>query len=242
MNTTNKSLGFRNEYKYLIRGSDHLLLENRLKGLLSIDPHAGEDGYMVNSLYFDDVYNSGQLSREDGIYERDKYRLRYYNEDYPHIKMETKKNRASYIHKRAEPLPYEDAVAIIEGRLGFNLKPITPVTTRYDYQLTNKQLKPKVIVRYHRLPFVFEPLKVRITLDSQISYSKDIEGFLDTQIPTESLLTGLTILEIKFNESLPPFISRLITTGSYEAMSLSKYSLACEAMDHKNNLLYRGGF
>ena len=52
---------FRNEWKYLISTSEKEMLMLRLKPFLQPDPHAGEGGYYIRSLYFEDYWNSGSL-------------------------------------------------------------------------------------------------------------------------------------------------------------------------------------
>ena len=47
-------MALRNELKFEISRRSAVLLESRLRGILRPDPHAGEDGYFIRSLYFDD--------------------------------------------------------------------------------------------------------------------------------------------------------------------------------------------
>ena len=48
-------MDFRHEYKHILNYGDCFLLRNRLRHLMSPDPHAGPDGsYQIRSLYFDD--------------------------------------------------------------------------------------------------------------------------------------------------------------------------------------------
>ncbi len=47
---------FRNEWKYLISTSEKELLELRMKHLLKKDPNAKGNGYMIRSLYFEDLF------------------------------------------------------------------------------------------------------------------------------------------------------------------------------------------
>ena len=67
---------FRNERKYLISDSEKELLRLRMKPFLKLDPHAGEGGYMIRSLYFDDYWNSAYEEKEAGVLMRKKYRIR----------------------------------------------------------------------------------------------------------------------------------------------------------------------
>ena len=55
---------FRNEWKYLISTSEKEMLTLRLKPFLQPDPHAGEGGYYIRSLYFDDYWNSAGAEKE----------------------------------------------------------------------------------------------------------------------------------------------------------------------------------
>ena len=70
---------FRNEWKYLISTSEKEMLTLRLKPFLQPDPHAGEGGYCIRSLYFDDYYNSYYKENEVGSDPREKFRIRIYN-------------------------------------------------------------------------------------------------------------------------------------------------------------------
>ena len=58
---------FRNEWKYLISTSEKEMLTLRLKPFLQPDPHAGEGGYYIRSLYFEDYWNSAYAEKEAGV-------------------------------------------------------------------------------------------------------------------------------------------------------------------------------
>ena len=48
-------MDYRHELKYVVTAAELALLENRIKGLVRPDAHAGADGmYHIRSLYFDD--------------------------------------------------------------------------------------------------------------------------------------------------------------------------------------------
>ena len=70
---------FRNEWKYLISTSEKELLEMRMRHILKKDPYAGENGYTIRSLYFEDYFNNAYAEKEAGILMRKKYRIRIYN-------------------------------------------------------------------------------------------------------------------------------------------------------------------
>ena len=95
---------FRHEWKYLINRAEKQLTDLRLRECMQLDPHAGEGGYMIRSLYFDDYWNSAMEEKDAGVLMRKKYRIRIYNCSDKSIKLERKKKFGSYIYKEAAPL------------------------------------------------------------------------------------------------------------------------------------------
>ena len=81
----------RNEWKYQISPASAVLLAKRLAVFLRRDIHSGSDGYLIRSLYFDDIAESAFYDKLAGVNEREKYRLRYYNENTDHIFLERKR-------------------------------------------------------------------------------------------------------------------------------------------------------
>ena len=114
---------FRNEWKYLISTSEKEMLMLRLKPFLQPDPHAGEGGYYIRSLYFDDYWNSAYAEKEAGVLMRKKYRIRIYNNNDKFIKLERKKKFGSYIYKESAPLTREEVEKILKGDYAFLLQP-----------------------------------------------------------------------------------------------------------------------
>ena len=45
---------YRNEWKYVISQAEKEVLKQRMKYVFQMDPNAGDTGYMIRSLYFDD--------------------------------------------------------------------------------------------------------------------------------------------------------------------------------------------
>ena len=113
---------FRHEWKYLINRAEKQLTDLRLRECMQLDPHAGEGGYMIRSLYFDDYWNSAYEEKEAGILMRKKYRIRIYNYSDRSIKLERKKKHGSYIFKESAPLTCEEVEKILAGDYEFLLK------------------------------------------------------------------------------------------------------------------------
>ena len=84
---------FRHEYKFQISPQDRQLLLSRLRPLGLEDPHASAGEYRVYSLYFDDLQDTALRQKLDGVENRDKFRLRYYNGDLSFLRLEKKSKR-----------------------------------------------------------------------------------------------------------------------------------------------------
>ena len=107
---------YRHEFKYLCSYGELAMLKVRLAGLLLPDPHAGKDGlYNIRSLYFDDYYDSCLRENEAGTDPREKFRIRYYNEDPSFIRLEKKSKVNGLCRKESAVLQREQVQALLDG-------------------------------------------------------------------------------------------------------------------------------
>ena len=81
---------FRNELKYKITDSDFYIINHNLKGLIRKDSNCKGDYYIISSIYFDNYKKTSYNQVKEGISERWKYRIRFYNYDDSYIKLEKK--------------------------------------------------------------------------------------------------------------------------------------------------------
>ena len=91
---------FRYEIKYLINSSQAEILRYRLSLLMDQDNNAIDGHYFIRSLYFDDVNNTAYYEKIDGLEEREKYRIRFYNHDRSYIILELKGKKNNLTYKR----------------------------------------------------------------------------------------------------------------------------------------------
>ena len=83
---------FRHELKYGIGYLQYLELRNRLRAVMRTDANTNVDGrYLVRSVYFDNYEDKALREKINGISEREKFRIRYYNDDLSYIMLEKKK-------------------------------------------------------------------------------------------------------------------------------------------------------
>ena len=83
-------MNYRHEYKHEINLSDVLILRQRLRAVMQPDKHADEGKYEIRSLYFDNLSDKALREKLDGINYREKFRIRYYNNDLSLIHLEKK--------------------------------------------------------------------------------------------------------------------------------------------------------
>ena len=70
------------EIQHCITISDYYSILSRLKQIIARDNNAGDGGeYRIRSLYFDNLYDKILLEKQLGINNRDKFRIRYYNDN-----------------------------------------------------------------------------------------------------------------------------------------------------------------
>lgn len=83
---------FRHEWKHEINASDFITITQRLSAVARPDAHGNEGNYIIRSLYFDNSSDKALREKIDGVNRREKFRLRYYNNDISYIHLEKKAN------------------------------------------------------------------------------------------------------------------------------------------------------
>jgi len=216
----------RSELKYLISKMDHLILSRKLRLVLSLDPHAGKDGYRVKSVYFDDFNDNAWLDNLMGSSEREKFRIRYYDNDLTFINLEKKVKFMSKGTKRISKVTQEQAQAMIEGHYEILKDSTDPLLKEFYLKAKQNGLRAKVIVAYQREPYVYDAGNVRITLDHSIGNSLDVRRFFDPDLRMVPQLSQQCLLEVKFDRYLPEIVRALIQVPSTTQTAHSKYSLS----------------
>lgn len=223
-----KSRKPRHELKHYINLADYFALIQRLKVITKSDPHAGDCGeYKIRSLYFDNIYDKVLNEKINGVNEREKFRIRYYNDDVSFIKLEKKSKINGLCYKESAIITKEECEKIISGDIEWMRQCYNKLLLEFYAKMKFQQLKPKTVVDYVREPFIYEAGNVRITIDKNIRtgiYSKDL---FDKDLPTMVTDTeGIMILEVKYDEFLPEIIKSTIQIKDRSASAFSKYA-AC---------------
>ena len=218
---------FRHELKHQISYADMLVIRQRLRAVMNIDEHAVDGRYRIRSLYFDNINDKALREKVDGISRREKFRIRYYNDDLSVINLEKKCKAGGLGNKQTAPLTAEEAGRIVAGDLEWMLTSKRPVVKELYVKMTTEGLRPKTIVDYVREPFVFTAGNVRVTLDYDIRTGLSDIDFLNPDCVMIPAGDAPIILEVKWDEFLPDIIRDILQLpdGRREG-AFSKYA-AC---------------
>lgn len=215
---------FRHEYKHRINALDVMLLRQRLRPLLKYDENSKENGmYFIKSLYFDNYNDTALREKLDGVDNREKFRIRYYNNDTSFIRLEKKSKINGLCAKEKAIITAEQCRKIIYNDIDFLKKSNEPLFQELYAKMQYRLLGPKNIVAYERECYVYKPGNVRITLDFDIRGSYNIQRFLEPDVHMTQLY-HTAILEGKWDEYLPQFIKDAVQLKNRKSSSFSKYA------------------
>lgn len=226
---------YRQEIKQLLSPVQTVLLQQRIAAVLQADEHSDSDGsYIIRSIYFDTMDDSAYEEKEAGISDREKIRIRFYGYSDKIVKLELKEKRENLIHKKDLVITRADADSALRGDYTPLLKYHNELAD-YVYSLgTSAGLHPAVVVDYVRKAYVYPVGNVRITFDTALQAGRpDIPVWESGNV--FDVLSGQTILEIKFNQYLPEHIRSILSSVQGEKIALSKYVLC------RQNLLLKQG-
>jgi len=217
---------FRHEWKHEISRFEMMNLLPRLTAVMKRDSHTVDDRYEIRSLYFDNLYDKALREKIDGVNQREKFRIRYYNNDLSYIVLEKKGKINGLCYKEQARLKPELADAIAKFDREVIEKSEDPLVKELLVKMDTEGLRGKTIVDYTRIPFVFGPGDVRVTLDFNIRSGMNCTDFLDWSCRTVPVTDGVIVLEVKWDEFLPTIIRDIVQVPETRSTAFSKYA-AC---------------
>ena len=219
---------YRHEYKYIISSAQLPLLINRVNGFMKLDSHAGEQGiYNIRSMYFDNYDNACFYENENGIDPREKFRIRIYNHSDNRISLECKQKSHDKTLK-SSVLISRELTEMLTAQSTISIETSQPaLLKKLILKAKSEQMKPKIIVEYERIPYIYKQGNVRVTFDTNISSSSAINEFFKENIPKRPIMpVGYHLMEVKFDEFLPDFIYQSLNLGQLQRTAYSKYYLS----------------
>ena len=215
---------YRNEIKHEISAADKAAICASMRAVARPDPHAGPDGrYLIRSLYFDTPADKALREKLDGVSEREKFRIRFYNGDPSVMHLEKKIKRGGLGYKVSAPITAEEAQRIVDGDTNWMAVSGRGLIVELYAKMKSEGLRPKTIVDYTRTPFVYGPGNVRVTIDENIRTGLGCTDFLNPRCVTVPAGEPVILLEVKWDDYLPAVIRRAVSVKSRRGAAFSKY-------------------
>ena len=218
---------YRHELKYDISLFDYFIMRGRLKAVMQSDPHTVDGKYKIRSIYFDNYNDKALREKIDGVQKREKFRIRYYNDDLSVISLEKKMKINNLCMKASARLTEKECRKILDGDIDWMPNHPDSLVKEFYTKIKSGLLRPRVLVSYTREPYIYKAGNVRVTFDMDVRstvFHKDFleKDVLDIGVTDES---GRMILEVKFDDFLPEVIADIVQIDKGQT-AYSKYG-AC---------------
>jgi len=222
------------EFKYLISVRLADLIKDYISKRLELDQFAKKSGsYIVQSIYLDTIHYSSYQDVKAGVKNRVKYRLRSYNPD-----QKNSKYVFWEIKRKLDVTVFKDRALLTNGQsqkyIDKNIIPPPKQEVLRNLQQARLRylLRPNILIRYRRQPFINKTTDLRITFDQEIEANK-IDPQWKPASWSRSIHPQSIIMEIKFTGSLPFWLAEIVRKYNLERKPFSKYALSLEKVNPK---------
>lgn len=222
----------RYELKYLITAAQRDLLLPTIHSHMDPDTEGSPTGqYEVNSLYHDTWDLACYRAKIDGINYRRKLRIRRYGPlesgGNPKVMVEIKQRINRTTQKRRLALPLDQAYQLCEGDLEPHFENRLDQQTAEEilYLVGALQLTANCLISYRRRAFVGSRYEagLRITFDEHLRVAPPTYGLSAGAPQSHFLPPDWSVLEVKSNDVMPLWVSRLLAAHSIKVARFSKY-------------------
>lgn len=214
---------YRHEYKHEISKLSQHILMNRLRNSLPHDEHVIGNCYHISSLYFDTPSDEAFFDNEDGNAVREKFRIRYYNQNLDFIRLEKKVKEYNAGYKLSTNITLLEAQKMMNRDFSFLKESIDPLKQEFYVKQRMYGLKPRVIVSYDREAFAYKHGNTRITLDYNMKATTRIHQFLKPEMVMHKDMDYPCVLEVKYDTYLADWLRNIIQISETTTMGHSKY-------------------
>jgi hypothetical protein len=234
-----RTLTSRFELKYLLDDARVDALRAFIAPFTRPDPFAAgrpDLRYEIASLYFDTADLLLREMTRQGIKNRFKLRIRCYDDDPASpVFLEVKRRVNRAILKHRAKLTRSEARRTVTGLLAHDAsgwERMTPEAQEFMGLVAACAARPVCRVRYRREAYEARsggPL--RISLDTEVEFLPTSEFDVALGAPgwCSSRIPG-TILEIKYTDAFPPWVSDLVRRLGIGAQSVAKYVLSMDCL------------
>ncbi len=227
---------YRYEFKYILNKKTSDQIEKEARNFMIYDGHVKKElnnKYFVRSLYFENNFSSNFYEKVDGMKIRRKYRLRTYSNFFdPKVPIffEVKGRISERTYKKRINIKNKYLNLFLSQSQNFNLLNLYPnneMIINFIFDSFRKNLKPLILVDYKRRPYINKfGLYFRLTFDTNLLSSKTNNLFSNDKYSSWlECKAGYTILEVKFDRSIPAWFHRIIQCYNLKRRSISKFVL-----------------
>jgi len=234
----------RYEFKYILPEKIKTEVECELAHFLQLDSFVesiNNKRYFVRSLYFDNPSYGLYYEKIDGLKHRQKFRIRTYQRSYDEntpIYLELKGRYNNYVYKHRVPVSIESSKeeqvnisSLICKRL-LRENNNNPIAQQFVYDTIVKNIKPVMLIDYQRRPYQSKyDHEFRVTFDDVLYGTQTNTLFPKDEVHSRSLISGYTIMEIKFGKHVPAWFHKIMIKYQLERVSVSKYCLGMQSTD-----------
>lgn len=230
------------EGKYLVSEAVASSIRDFIRPLLGPDEHMPSGsplGYRVLSLYLDSPQLSLCTQTREGVRQRFKLRLRFYDEDPQSIvSVEVKSRIGDAIHKQRAAVSKDSAASFLQGRPMMAADLLTPSSrstkalVQFVNHCQNLRVEPIAFVCYWREAYTSRwPNDVRLTIDRGLT-ARDARGALDLRLPDQEApaAESLVVLELKYSGRQPLWMQDLVRVFQLQRCSFPKYVRCVDAL------------
>jgi len=223
----------RQEKKYLISLDRYYYLSRQLSRVLEEDTHSSGDGYLIRSLYFDDIDDTDYEEKINGVEVRKKIRLRNYGPSSDTAKLELKQKQGQWQKKRSLPLDKDKALDLIRGNYTALLECRSDFADECFGIMSMRCYRPKAVVTYNRKVYVAKENETRITFDHNIRGSESFFDIFSYDLVENPISDPyMVVLEVKYNNFLLSYVKDIIQSCNESERAISKYCLGRPLLDN----------
>jgi SPX domain protein involved in polyphosphate accumulation len=172
------------------------------------------------------MFSSAYYDKLDGLQDREKYRIRFYNFNKDYIALEKKVKNDELSYKKTAVINEKLCEDIINKNV-FGLLDMNNQLLREFYtEVRLRNMQPRILVDYYRTAFEFPAGDTRITIDENLKTALWNTSLFDEYIPLiPALNNGEAILEVKYNKVIPLHVIKILDCIDKERCAISKYAL-----------------
>ncbi|MBE5958922.1 MAG: polyphosphate polymerase domain-containing protein [Lachnospiraceae bacterium] len=212
----------RTEMKYLVNEEQYRKLKKYLDTIAAVDSYGKTK---INNIYFDTPdFRLIRTSLEKPLY-KEKIRLRTYGktDDKTNSFIEIKKKYDGVVYKRRISGEYESNYKyLLQNKMVAGDSQIKQEIEYFKYMYKN--LIPAMKICYDRIAMIGkEDDSLRITFDSNITWTTDSFDLKDEKYGKQILEEGWYMMEIKVTNAMPIELARKLSELKIYPTSFSKY-------------------